>query len=499
MMRQMSAFFKHKNTRNALFCLAVLLVAFFTYFRNHQYPPNLFWDENYHIASAEKYRYGVFFMEPHPPLGKLFIALGEQLIAPNRGVNTNAFLATDYIQDIPQGYSFAGVRFFPALFAPLSACLFYIILLRASEKPFLSFLFTSLYLFENALIVHSRGAMLEPVQLFFILLLILGFVTGVRNKSITLWSYLVFGFLYGAAMAVKLNSITLGFLFIAAMFFEKYRMRRSNAGTGVFMKGVLWFAGRALLFGGAAFAVFAGTYYVHIALAKRAVDGRYYEASGQYKKIMEQGKTGAISNFPTLFAEHIRFISHYEKGVPRYDACKPGENGSLPVAWPFGNKSINYRWESRDGFVRYLYLQGNPVIWLAGILGVLLAANLLGSYFMFRHQVKDRARLFLVSVFFALYVLYMGSVMSLERVMYLYHYFIPLIYSMILFFLLALYLFDERLKRKDRRVYSGILVLIGIVISVYLFFSPLTYYLPLSTAQFELRDWFGFWGMEAVR
>jgi dolichyl-phosphate-mannose--protein O-mannosyl transferase len=51
-----------------------------TYFHNYSYPPSLFWDENYHIASAEKYIQGVFFMEPHPPLGKLLIAAGEKTL-----------------------------------------------------------------------------------------------------------------------------------------------------------------------------------------------------------------------------------------------------------------------------------------------------------------------------------------------------------------------------------------------------------------------------------
>ena len=46
-------------------------------------PSSLFWDENYHIASAERYLQGKFFMEPHPGLGKMFIALGELILHPN--------------------------------------------------------------------------------------------------------------------------------------------------------------------------------------------------------------------------------------------------------------------------------------------------------------------------------------------------------------------------------------------------------------------------------
>ena len=41
-----------------------------------------------------------FFLEPHPPLGKLIIALGEKIINPNKNVNTESFLKTDSLQFI---------------------------------------------------------------------------------------------------------------------------------------------------------------------------------------------------------------------------------------------------------------------------------------------------------------------------------------------------------------------------------------------------------------
>ena len=40
-------------------------------------PPHIFWDENYHVTSAERYLEGVAQFEPHPPLGLMLIAAGE--------------------------------------------------------------------------------------------------------------------------------------------------------------------------------------------------------------------------------------------------------------------------------------------------------------------------------------------------------------------------------------------------------------------------------------
>src|SRR4051794_39635298 len=67
------------------FAFLILGLSHGTYFREYRLPTVTFWDESYHIPSAAKYLQGVFFMEPHPPLGKMLIAWGEKLLDANRG------------------------------------------------------------------------------------------------------------------------------------------------------------------------------------------------------------------------------------------------------------------------------------------------------------------------------------------------------------------------------------------------------------------------------
>ena len=112
--------------------LCVLVLSLYTYIPGYQKPALLFWDENFHIASAQRYLNNVFFLEPHPPLGKLVIAAGEYLFKFN-SVN-NQFISEEKADEIPDGFSFAGYRLFPVIFAALIAPLIYLIILKITQN-----------------------------------------------------------------------------------------------------------------------------------------------------------------------------------------------------------------------------------------------------------------------------------------------------------------------------------------------------------------------------
>ena len=68
-------FFSKKRTILIIYSVIVLAASYFTYFKDYDYPPSVFWDENYHIASGPKISDGVMFMETHPPLGENYLLL----------------------------------------------------------------------------------------------------------------------------------------------------------------------------------------------------------------------------------------------------------------------------------------------------------------------------------------------------------------------------------------------------------------------------------------
>ncbi|MDD5751038.1 MAG: phospholipid carrier-dependent glycosyltransferase [Candidatus Peribacteraceae bacterium] len=471
--------------------LFIFVLSFLTYFQNYTYPPALFWDENYHIASAQKYLNGVYFMEPHPPLGKLLIALGEQLLHPNNQP-TDSFLVTDYARELPAGFSFAGYRLFPTLFGWLAAPLLYLILLLLLRNPPSAAVFSFLYVFDNALIVHTRGAMLDSTLIFFCLLAILAFLLQIawRNDR---KKFLLASALFGAAFGAAATTKETGMILLLLPCFLGWKLWPDRDAIG-----------RGLLTALVAFAVvFVSVWYTHFALGSRIQpslpDQGFYQASDAYKNILINGQNRSPAAFPVMLRDSFKFMGHYARGVPRLDLCKNDENGSPFFLWPLGARSISYRWETPDGSAyRYLYLQANPVVWWMSFGGVLLGiALLLASLVVpFRKPLTDR---FLLTVFVTLYVCYMAAISQLGRVMYLYHYFPPLLFGFIILALVTRELKQlgpVQLTEQRRKI--SLLVFGFLIFATFQFYRPFTYYQPLTDAQFARRNIFPMWGLTCV-
>jgi len=471
--------------------LFIFALSFLTYFQNYSYPPALFWDENYHIASAQKYLSGVYFMEPHPPLGKLLIAAGEKLIHPNNQP-TDSFITTDYARELPANFSFAGYRFFPVLLGWLVAPLLYLILLLLLRNPPSAAVFSFLYVFDNALIVHTRGAMLDSTLIFFCVLGILAFLLQIewqKQRGKFLAASLLFGAAFGAAATTKETGMIL--LLLPCFLAWKLWPNRDAIGRGL-LASVVAFA-----------VVFAGVWYAHFALGSRIEptlpDQGFYQASDAYKNILINGQNRSPAAFPVMLWDSFKFMGHYARGVPRLDLCKRDENGSPFFLWPFGARSINYRWETPDGSAyRYLYLQSNPVVWWASFVGVLIAISLLVASVLvpFRKPLVSR---FPLMVFTTLYACYMLAISQLGRVMYLYHYFPPLLFS---FIILALVCHELRqigpLRFTEQGRKIGLLVFGFLIFATFQYYRPFTYYQPLTDAQFARRNLFSAWELTCV-
>ena len=194
--------------------------------------------------------------------------------------------------------------------------------------------------------------------------------------------------------------------------------------------------------------------------------------------------------------DYIKYIKIYERGVPKLKKCNPNENGSLAITWPIMDKTILYRWHILNGKTKYLYLVGNPILWLLGFIGIILSISQVISRFVYDLKVKISFEFILI--FTILYVSYMIEMLRIERVMYLYHYFIPLIFSYILFILQIDYIFEKELIKRDKIVYLSLILLMILIIFTWWWFSPFTYYKALTFSEFMNRNWFEFWHLKGL-
>lgn len=492
----MQEFVKRLQKNGTLLALGmVTILAYCTYVHGYHQPAELFWDENYHIASAQKYIHQVHFMEPHPPLGKLLIAAGEVLLQPEGNGASDQFIGTDYGRYIPDDFSFAGYRLFPTLLAWAVAPLLFGIFYLLTGSNLFALLLSLLYVFENANIVHSRSAMLESTLLFFCCSMILLWLLLRRQtedgRSLRLQSVLM-GAAFGGAVTTKVNGLIM-ILLILALIVEYWPRTQLIAKTVLFQ--VIGFA-----------IVFVSVWHVHFMLGSNIQhslpDGGYYQASAEYKEILADGTNRALWNFPVMLRDSMKFLPHYQRGVPKLDLCKSGENGSPYFLWPFGGRSINYRWETPGGDdapYRYLYLQVNPVAWWLGLLGVVLAAALLLAHLLLPLQ-KPLKQPYLLTVFLGMYASYMITMSQVTRVMYLYHYFIPLIFSFILFGLCIVEIrkfWTWNITTKQR---THILLACSVLIfGGYQTYRPLTYYEPIKDAQVQKRNILKVWDLRCVK
>lgn len=473
-----------RTYRNYIFAALVTVTAFCTVVYQYTSPEHLYWDENYHIASAQKYLNRIFFMEPHPPLGKLLIAAGEALLDANP--DDTSFTTTDHGKTLPKDFSFAGYRLFPVLLTALSAPIFFLLLLGLSGRLLVACVFSLALVLDNAFVVHGRAAMLDGIQIFFILSTLAGTTWIYRrlqqNAPQNSLPYLA-GIALGAAVATKATSL------IVLPFFSIL-----IAPLWPRMTKLLTLAAQILC---SALVVYLLSWKVHIELGTRVEpslpDRGLYQASEETTQIIRNGETGTVRAFWPLLRDHLKFFSHYEKGVPKLNMCNQNENGSSPLLWPVGGRTINYRWDRKDGATRYTYLVANPVVWGLGLIGLISAAALFISSLLGRCDMSREWKL-LAGTLLVMWCGYMGAMVSLDRVMYLYHYLIPLTFTLALG---ALALPQARLTTLRylpppyvSYALIGIAMLLG-----FRYYAPLTYGYPLTNAELASRALLDAWDL----
>lgn len=485
------------NKRQSVICQAVVVfLAFATYYRDFADPNLIFWDENYYIASASRYLENIAQFEAHPPLGKLLIAAGDYWIGSNSHQDWQVLAQYKQVtgEQLPRGFNLAGMRIMPALFGMLTALLVYGLMLSLTrQRPFMALLFTAPYLFENAYIVHFRAVHLDSFQLFFSVAVLWLFVDAWQTNRPLHWKhYAAIAAFSGLAIMVKVNAVLL-LVLMPVLYWKEQGLAKVSLKTKVFD-----FFEKAFAAAVAGLLVCATVFAIHLSLGRNLPDintpsgwDDLAHFSPTYRHFLEHHDAISLVVLMAAAQDYFTFMQKSHLGVPKFDACKIGENGSSPITWPIMDKTINYRWDSNNGETRYLQLVGNPISWALGLFALVASFALVLSHRLFAAPVRNQALYQQIEVFCGFYVAYMGLHVYLasQRVMYLYHYFLGLFVSYILVVLVWQYLEAVYgvLQRQRYWLLGGLMLA---VLASFLFIAPLTYHQPLTKPECQLRNVF---------
>ncbi len=475
--------------------IVVAIIAYFNFIANLSDPPYLFWDENYHVTAAERYIENIAQFEAHPPLGKLLIAAGESLSGANSHIDKHVLTLDKHIsgEALPKGFVFTGMRLMPSLFAAFGALMFFAIMYELVENRLYALLFSSLYLFENAFVVHFRATHLDSFQMFFSLGAIWYFLRLWKKTTVlSWWQYVLLAFWCALAAMIKVNAACLLILF-PILYLKDVRQHPEN----VRVNWPIDFLVKSSSAIAAILLVIFAVFYVHALNSRNMPDANSPAGqkdisfmSPEYRHYLEHHEALTPYIVYIITRDYFHFMEVDNKGVPKLDVTKPGENGSHPLHWPFHDRNINYRWDSANGKTSYVQLIGNQPAWYSGTFAVILSLILVINNQVFAIRPRgSMATYYLIEVFTTAYVAFMALHLWIisQRVMYLYHYFTGLVISYALLALMWKYLCEVHAGFERHKV-KILVIAVSIFIASYLFFLPLTNHYPMTKEQCELRN-----------
>ena len=400
----MSAAIRQPKAVTTMLVMAMMAVLCFFQLGRFQAP---IWDETYYIPTTARFHDGRTQFAAHPPLGIMLIAAGDMASGLNAGADWQKIGAQRAVpaDAMPPGFDYRGPRLASALFGVIAAGLFCLLMIELIGSAWGGALLSLLFVADTALLVQLRSAQLDSFQLTFVLAALLAALAAMRSSRPA--SFALFGLFVAAAALVRANGLMLGalapFLLWAALQRRDWALlvRQASAGAA----------------GG--LAALTLTFAAFYALSPLPPDPAT-PAGQEQARFLSPGHAHALAaghrDLPAALAglaDYRGYMAHDLSITPPADA-----NGSHPLQWLLARGTILYRADRRPGHEDTIGLVPNLAAWLISLFGVV--TSLLPSRWR-----QDRVRAMLLTGWIA----NMAALQYLDgmRVLYLYHYFIPLL------------------------------------------------------------------------
>lgn len=330
-----------------LFLVAAL--AFFTRFYRLPYPNKVVFDEVHFGGFAKNYHDGEFFVDVHPPLGKLLFYLVAYLL------NWDGDFEFDKIGDtFDDNVPYLAMRAVSAFCGMLTVLLAYGTLRSTSCRPLVSFFGAFLVLVENSLTTQSRFIMLDSQLIAFVAATVYSYkLFEVAVPFLKKWyKYLVLtGLSLGLATSVKLTGV---FTLIWVAFLSTYQIWTYAGDLEVPMKDIVkHIVSRLVGFLLIPLTVYCGIFSIHFILLPRSGTGSGFVSPRFKAQFIDSshirntavdisyGSTISIRHHRlNLYLHSHRFVyktGSHEQQVTMYDFDGDGNN-----EWIIEKSGTNY-------------------------------------------------------------------------------------------------------------------------------------------------------------
>jgi len=471
----------------ALFLLLVL--AFLTRFFYFNSPTEVVFDEVHFGKFVRAYFTHENYFDIHPPLGKLLIAGVAKLGGFTVGTSDFNTIGQDYDKN-----NLFVLRILPAIIGALFVGLIYLLALALTESRVAALVAGTMVLFENALITQSRIALLDILLLFFGFLALYLYLRVRDTKSYRnhMGLLALTGVSLGISYSIKWTGLAMA-LVIGAV--ALYDLARGKNWKSFFKKLAIIYL--------VSFAIYVLGFAIHFALLTKPGPGDAYLSQNFKSK-----------SFIERFIEINKAMLSYNAGITTQHPYQ-----SSWYEWPFDHKAIFYWQENKTDAKKaelaarlgelkqelttnpqnifaidseiadiqtqvdhwndknQIWLLGNPVVWFLGIAGILLGIILVCMRLFAKKPEGFRTEI--VALLILGWAVNFFPFAPIARPLFLYHYFFPLIFSILLFAYLASYLFKIFLHQKDRTTIAVSALLILVAIGFFVV-APLTYGLGFS-------------------
>ncbi|MBS0482004.1 MAG: phospholipid carrier-dependent glycosyltransferase [Proteobacteria bacterium] len=389
--------------RTGLACFAVMAVAaFLLFFRLGEVRAPI-WDEAYYLTAAARIHEGRVQFASHPPLGLMLIAAGDTASGLNRDFDWRGIASVKSVkaEQVPASFDYRGPRLASALFGTLAAGLFFLLMLELSGSLSLGLILSTLFLCDPALIAQFRAAHLDAFQIAFVLGGLLCGLRALKTPGSLIWTA-GFAAAIAAAAMVRVNALALGTMGLVLL----WPCLRSGDWRQA-LRQSLAAAVSALVVVSASFALMLG-------MAKSMPDD--FSAAGRIDRAHVSADylaVDATTGLRAYITDYTGYMAADMTGLGKTDA-----NASHPWQWLVGSGAITYRWDANDQSVSAIGLIPNRAAWLLSLAGVVLTLIAL-------RKRPEPVRVVLVIG----WLVSMAALVWLDgqRMMYAYHYFIPLL------------------------------------------------------------------------